>query len=82
MDVIRQLQVQAAGRIIIMPGSGIRSANIKRILDYTGCTEVHSSATQYKASGMSYLNHLMGESLTHPIPDPAEVSRMKSAIME
>lgn len=82
MDVIRQLQVQAAGRIIIMPGSGIRSANIKRILDYTGCTEVHSSATQIKASGMSYLNHLMGESLTHPIPDPAEVSRMKSAIME
>lgn len=82
MHVLRQLQIQASGRIIIMPGSGIRAANIRQIVDHTACSEVHSSATRIKASGMSYRNERMGETLTHPIPDPAEVSRMKTAIME
>lgn len=80
MDVIRQLHEQAAGRIIIMPGSGIRSTNIASIMEYTGCLEVHSSATTYTSSAMQFLNDRMKEELKHPVPDPSEIRHMKAAI--
>jgi copper homeostasis protein len=43
-ELIKQLIEQADDRIIIMPGSGVRSSNIKEIADYTGAVELHSSA--------------------------------------
>jgi copper homeostasis protein len=80
MDQIRKLQSQAEGRIIIMPGSGVRSANIRQLMEYTGCSEMHSSASVIKESAMSFLNPLMSENLTYPIPDPQEVSRLRNAL--
>ncbi len=41
--VLAQLQAQAAGRIIIMPGGGVRSSNIAQLVKETGATEFHSS---------------------------------------
>ena len=38
------LNKQAAGRIIILPGGGVRSSNAKQIIDAMGATEIHSSA--------------------------------------
>ena len=42
--LIKQLIEKADDRIIIMPGSGIRSANIVQVAENTGATEFHSSA--------------------------------------
>lgn len=42
--LIRKLQEQAQGRIILMPGSGVTPDNAQRILAETGCREIHSSA--------------------------------------
>jgi len=42
--LLRQLNIQAAGRIVIMPGAGIRPENIKRIVEETACREFHGSA--------------------------------------
>jgi len=42
--VLYALQQQAAGRIIIMPGGGVRSGNIGLLAKETGCMEFHSSA--------------------------------------
>lgn len=42
--MLRKLNEQAAGRIIIMPGAGVNPANAAKILAETGCTEIHSSA--------------------------------------
>lgn len=42
--LIRELQEQAQGRIILMPGSGVNPDNAQRILAETGCREIHSSA--------------------------------------
>lgn len=42
--LIRELQEQAQGRIILMPGSGVTPDNAQRILAETGCREIHSSA--------------------------------------
>ena len=43
-DTLRQLINQAAGRITIMPGGGVRSTNAREILNLTGASELHSSA--------------------------------------
>ena len=50
-DTLAQLVVHAAGRIIIMPGGGVRSANIFRLLCDTGATEYHSSGITQKENG-------------------------------
>ncbi|TWT40968.1 CutC-like protein [Phycisphaerae bacterium RAS1] len=42
-EVVRALVRQAAGRIEILPAGGIRADNVGRVLDFTGCGQVHSS---------------------------------------
>jgi copper homeostasis protein len=44
--VLRELIGQADQRIIIMPGSGVRSSNLADIHAKTGAAEFHSSATK------------------------------------
>ena len=41
--VLRDLVLQSAGRIIIMPGCGVRSSNIDEIASVTGANEFHGS---------------------------------------
>ena len=41
---IKQLVAQAAGRIVVMPGGGVRSGNIAELIAATGASEYHSSA--------------------------------------
>ena len=55
-SLITELIKQAAGRIIIMPGCGVRPNNIRKIADATGATEFHSSARSSIESGMVYRN--------------------------
>lgn len=45
VPLIRQLQSLAAGRIIIMPGSGVNERNVRQIIDQTGVSEIHGSAS-------------------------------------
>jgi copper homeostasis protein len=44
IDLLARLVQQAAGRIIIMPGAGVRSSNIETLINGTGATEFHTSA--------------------------------------
>ena len=44
--LIRQLQEKAAGRIILLPGGGVTPENARRILELTGCSELHASASE------------------------------------
>ncbi len=43
-EIIRQLIVQAADTIEIMPGSGIHVGNAAQIVEYTGARAIHTSA--------------------------------------
>ena len=43
-SLISALIKQANGRIIIMPGAGIRPENLKELIELTGATEFHTSA--------------------------------------
>lgn len=44
LEVLRVLNEEAGRHITILPGGGVRPANIRRILDFTGVTEIHSAA--------------------------------------
>jgi copper homeostasis protein len=64
--VIAHLIEKAAGRIAIMPGSGITENNVADLVHFTGATEVHSSARVKIAGGMQYQNDhiLLNDGLT------------------
>ena len=68
LDLITELQKQAAGRIIVMPGGGITPRNVQRIVSATGVNEVHLSARRTIESCMSYRNSraFMGGTLRPP----------------
>lgn len=55
-NVLNHLVEKAAGRIIIMPGSGITETNVADLVHFTGVTEVHSSARISIAGKMVYKN--------------------------
>jgi len=61
--IIAELVETAAGRITIMPGSGINEHNVEDLVRFTGVREVHSSARSRKQSRMIFKNDhiLMGE---------------------
>lgn len=54
IPLIAELVRRAAGRIIIMPGCGVRENNIARIEKETGATEFHTSARSTVYSQMTY----------------------------
>jgi copper homeostasis protein len=45
LETLTRISARAAGRISIMPGSGIRPANVGAILQATGAHEVHGSCS-------------------------------------
>jgi copper homeostasis protein len=75
-DMIAELIHKAAGRIIIMPGSGVRADNIKMLAEKTGAVEFHSSARTEIESKMKYQSAPMKEDLTHVGLDPEEAMKM------
>ena len=55
-ETILQLVKKAQGRIIIMPGSGIRPEKARSLIDYTGATEVHVGLRSTLPSPMLHRN--------------------------
>lgn len=54
--LLKELQEQAAGRIILLAGCGVNEHNIHRIASGTGISEFHFSARESLMSGMRYKN--------------------------
>ncbi len=46
--LIKQLIEKAGSRIAILPGAGITSENVLKLIEETGCTEIHTSAKMYE----------------------------------
>lgn len=56
IPLLKELQEQAAGRIILLAGCGVNEKNIHRIAVETGIHEFHFSARESVKSGMQYKN--------------------------
>lgn len=72
IPLIAELVAQAAGRIIVMPGCGVRESNIAEIEAKTGACEFHTSARSAVPSRMRYHNTavFMGSAV---VPDEFEI---------
>lgn len=79
-QLLSELVKKAAGRIIIMPGSGVNAGNIISIAESTGAKEFHSSASFLKDSKMEYLNPQINEALQHISVNKEEVTKMKELL--
>ena len=75
-ETIAALIKQAAERIIIMPGSGVRSENIIELVKKTGAVEFHTSARMNIDSKMEYKNEVMKESLKSVSVDFEEIKNI------
>lgn len=75
-ETLATLINQADERIIIMPGSGVRSDNIIELAQKTGAVEFHTSARMNIESKMSYKNEAMKESLKTVSLDEEEVKKI------
>ena len=54
--LLGQLVQQANGRISIMPGAGVRSSNIKKLVEESGAYEYHTSARKIVPNPMLHSN--------------------------
>lgn len=79
-ELIKKLVEQAGDRIIIMPGSGVRSENIAALATATGARELHSSARSFSDSEMRYSKEGMREKMQNVFVDSAEIGKMKNAL--
>ncbi len=79
-EVLKKLVMQSAGRIIIMPGAGVKSSNIRQLMDSTGATEFHSSARVIAPNPVTFLNPEILDYGHVYIADEEEVKAMVEAM--
>jgi copper homeostasis protein len=89
LDLIRELIQQAAGRIAIMPGSGVNENTVAQIISKTGAQEIHFSAMASEPSKMVYKNPAIagmgseeGSEYLLRTVDPERVKRIKALAIE
>ena len=78
-----ELNRLADGRIIVMPGSGVRKENIRSLAEKTGCVEFHSSLKGKDRSRMEFLHPSFAgsdESYMNNAIDPREVRALRAAL--
>ncbi len=79
--LIAELLHKASGRIIIMPGSGIRVNNIADLARETGAKEFHSTAKTTLQSKMQFKNPLVlrneKEELSQTVTDAQTVKKLR-----
>ena len=85
VELVAELNNKADGRIIIMPGSGVRKENIKKLAEKTGCTEFHSSLRDKEKTKMSFIHPAFknsAESYMNNSIDPEQVKEMRNELIK
>lgn len=85
VDLISDLIKQAAGRISIMPGSGVNENVVEDLVRRTKAQEIHFSATAFREGNMKYRNPDIvgmgsdeGAEFKLRVVDPERVRKMRS----
>lgn len=77
-EMLGRLHAQAAGRIIILAGGGVNSANAATLLARTGVSELHASARATATSAMQFRR----EGVSMGAPGADEYSRKATSAAE
>jgi copper homeostasis protein len=78
--LIGELVREADERIVLMPGSGVRSNNIAELARKTGAVEFHTSARVLLPGAMEFINGPMQEDQSIVMADESEIRRIKEII--
>ncbi len=78
LTLLKELVIQADDRIIILPGSGVNSGNIKTILEEAKSIEFHSAAKMSTPSNMQFVQEQMNETLDDTTVNIEEITRMSA----
>ena len=89
IPLLKELQQQASGRIILLAGCGVNEANIAHIARETGIREFHFSARENIESSMLYHNSAVSmggtvhiDEYTHTITTAERVKRTIGALLK
>lgn len=83
IDLVAALNKIAKNRITIMPGSGVRSENIKMLAQKTGCVEFHSSLRSKEKSKMEFVHPAFkdsAESYSNQKISPEQVRALRKSL--
>ena len=72
-ELLGELVKAAGNRIIIMPGAGIKSSNIKKLVQESNATDYHGSARKIAANPVTYINKEVSDYGNVYITDEQEV---------
>ena len=78
--LIARLVQQANERIVIMPGSGLRSSNVIDVAKITGAREFHTSARIFVNTQMDFVVAGMNEDLQNVMVDSNEVKKIAALL--
>lgn len=79
-ELLGKLVEQAGDRIIIMPGAGIKSSNIRKLMNESGAKEFHGSARIVAPNPVTYINSEVSDYGNLYIADEEEVKRIVSEL--
>jgi len=83
VPLIRELIVQAAARVTVMPGAGVDADNIAALHAATGASEFHASARHALASRMRHRQPRLADMQTGEIrSDAQQIRRMLQALRD
>lgn len=78
--LLGELVKQAAGRITIMPGAGVKSTNLQKLVAESNATEYHSSARVIAPNPLTYINKEVSDYGNVYIADEDEVRAMVAVL--
>ena len=76
IELLAKLVQQANGRIIIMPGAGVRSSNIETLINGTGATEFHTSARIMAPDPVTFRNGAITDATPWYIANEEELEKI------
>jgi len=79
-QLLGELVKQAAGRIIVMPGAGVKSTNLQKLVAESNATEYHSSARAIAQNPLTYINKEVSDYGNVYIADEDEVRAMVAVL--
>jgi copper homeostasis protein len=74
--LLGDLVTQAAERISIMPGAGINSSNLSKLIEESKATEYHASARRIAENPVTFINRNVSDYGNVYIADESEVRAM------
>jgi copper homeostasis protein len=80
LSLIKQLVIQANDRIIIMPGSGLKSENVQQVLEVTNAKEIHTAARKAIFQESVFSPESMDEQMKYISVDAQEINKILATL--